>query len=293
MTTKVDGNISSIYPQLPLPALNGSHQTAARTDDLASRLFPEPSAPPMPSSYQFPEPSAPLLSHEIEGAGPPAYVEADAPPPYPTPNQYVPVSQYVPIDRTDVNHIDYQNPLTRLGEEPGEPLADQIAAGAGRAADALANAAPDILRAARTVAVPAAGLAWSAIKGAGGLVWDAVASAPQEDPVVTMRRQELEKKLERLEGRRNQLAYEQWELDRRETGMVLLPAVTGWLFGGVVGLITGVVLSKMAQNVVRSTSRAFDLYRAKAEQSAQINAEIRSISYLLGRREPILPRLFN
>ena len=279
MTTKVDGNISSIYPQLPLPALNGSHQTAARTDDLASRLFPEPSAPP--------------LSDEIEGAGPPAYVEADAPPSYSAPNQYVPVSQYVPIERTDVNHIDYQNPLTRLVEEPGEPLADQIAAGAGRAAGAVANAAPDILSAARAVAVPAAGLAWSAIKGAGGLDWDAVASAAQEDPVVTMRRQALEKKLERLEGRRNQLAYEQWELDRRETGMVLLPAVTGWLFGGVVGLITGVVLSKMAQNVVRSTSRAFDLYRAKAEQSAQINAEIRSISYLLGRREPILPRLFN
>lgn len=266
--------VQPLYPQLqPRPSFEPQEEGAVRVDAFAA---------------PFLQPSAPLLSELEDRPLPPPYEE---PPAYEEPGAPI-VNQYVPVNP---NHIDFDNPLIRLANEPEKPLGDRVADAAGSALNAAASVAPQALNVvgtvATTVAAPVANLAWNVLRGAGNLMLSAVAGEPV-DPEVLRRRQLAEARLQQLTADYRRLQAEEWEYDVRELAMSTLPAVTGYLFGGVFGLFTGGAMGYLTAKVFRSTSQAFSGYKQKGTLANQIRNEVRNLSALLGVKEPKLRPVF-
>ena len=76
-------------------------------------------------------------------------------------------------------------------------------------------------------------------------------------------------------------------------GMIALPAMSGYLSGGFSGFGVGLLMGGLAVKVCRSASRSFDEYRNKAAKASAIRREVRSLSALIGIKEPKLTRIFN
>lgn len=199
--------------------------------------------------------------------------------------RYVPVSGYVPA--VDYNHIDYKNPLEKLVEEEAPSLSDTAANVAGLATDTIVNVANST----KPLLIPAASFAWKALKGASNFVINAL-SSESVDPEVLRRKQLLQKRVEKLFAAHLQLENEEGEYNIRELNLVMVPAMTGFVFGGFLGMFTGGLMGTIAKNVCRAASRCLPEYQMKRARAIQIQREIRTISALLGKKQPYLPFLF-
>ena len=117
-----------------------------------------------------------------------------------------------------------------------------------------------------------------AVKRVGSLL-----SNPQVDPEIARK---VENRINALY--RQHLTYECEELDRelRETGMVAVPAVTGLLFGGFLGIAAGGCLGLLSVKICRAVSRTFPKHASKAAHSKEIQAEIRDLSAQIGKKAP-------
>ena len=186
-------------------------------------------------------------------------------------------------------------------EEKRQQEGQEVDAQVGATAEAFVNAAiaaapiaidaaATVANAAATVAIPMVDFAWNLMKGAGNFV---LASSSQPiDPAALQRRQFAEARLQLLTNQYRLLERDEWEYDRRETYMISLPALSGYMFGGFSGLATGMLMGYVAARVCRTASQSFIGYKQKRAQADQIRGEIHTLSSFLGVREPQFRPIF-